>query len=411
MDAHGNIRIDCAGSETSGNALLDPVRVGINGFGRIGRAFTRLVSRQTEKGCITVAHINDPCMNAEQMSYLLRFDSTYGRFKEMVQTVEVNGSEDPASAKSYIKIGSTSGVRVTQEKNFKDIPWNESDVEYVIECSGQCLTVEKANEHLRRSGVEKVILSAPPKDDNIPMFVLGVNHTEYKAGTKIISNSSCTTNCVAPIAQILQRNFGIEEALMTTVHAVTASQKVVDCGGGKNSRNGRCALDNIIPTTTGAASACSRIIPELQGKITGIALRVPVSHVSVVDLTVRTTEPTTLDGIFAAVKKETAEQAPFEELVAICAEETVSTDHTKSFFSAIIDAPSCIQLNPHFFKILAYYDNEMGYAARMVDIVHWVHQQEVKHTALTMKGVSPAVVSTESSASKTKAKAKAKEQG
>lgn len=381
MDADGGIRIDVLLPQSS-----PPVRVGVNGFGRIGRAFTRLIATHVRKGLITLVHINDPHMNITQMEYLLKYDSTYGRFKHNVEMEEeFDPSTTPgkgAATHECLKIGNKSemfSVRVTHEEKFKDIPWNESGVEYVVECSGVCLTMVKASDHLSAAGVQKVILSAPAKESTIPMFVIGVNQKSYVPGTRVLSNASCTTNCLAPIASVIDASFGIEEALMTTVHAVTASQKVVDSAGGKNNRSNRCALDNIIPTTTGAAEACSVILPSLQGKITGLALRVPVSHVSVVDLTVRTTNPTSLQGIMDAMKGEMAKSMPLEDLMQICEEETVSTDWTSSLFSAIIDRPSCIQLNDHFFKILAFYDNEMGYAARLVDLVHYVRVRELEH--------------------------------
>lgn len=403
MDQSGNIRIDTVIGMSQADpdlTIKTPVRVGINGFGRIGRAFTRLVASTCEPGLISLVHVNDPFMNAEQMSYLLRYDSTYGRFSDYVETEKVNDSKglkgpSKGTPTSWLKIVSKNSgsncVRVTQEKNFKDIPWQESDVQYVVECSGQCLTVKKAEGHLASEGVEKVIMSSPPKDgENIPMFVLGVNHDDYQAGTPILSNASCTTNCVAPIVSILEDNFGIEESLMTTVHAVTASQKVVDCSSNKDARSGRCALDNIIPATTGAAKACAAVIPSLQGKITGVALRVPVSHVSMVDLTVRTTKPTSLTDIFEAVGKYAKEDGgEMPDLLEVCHEATVSTDHTGSMRSASIDAPSCIQLNPHFFKIMAFYDNEMGYAARLVDLVCYVKNQDLKEKEKGHKGATP----------------------
>jgi glyceraldehyde 3-phosphate dehydrogenase len=339
-------------------------------------------------------------MTPEQMGYLLRWDSTYGPLKEdvVVEEGEVKDtdvkdekgstgipkfgihSSKTTQCGSFLCIGASNNVKLSHEKKFRDIPWAESGVQYVIECSGQCLTMEKAKEHLHK-GVEKVILSAPPKDESIPMFVMGCNQRDYVCGTPVLSNASCTTNAVAPLVKILNDKFGIKEALMTTVHAATASQKVIDGVSGKDNRAGRSVIDNIIPATTGAADACAKVVPGLEGKLTGLALRVPVSDVSIVDLTFRTETPTTVKAILATFEEAASRGQEMEDLILICNEKTVSTDWKGCLQSCIVDAPSCIMLNEHFFKVLAWYDNEMGYAARLVDMVCYVHRSDAAERA------------------------------
>ena len=360
-----------------------PVRVGLNGFGRIGRIFLRLM-QMSEKGRLEVVAINDPNMDVQSAAYLLKHDTVYGPYNGSVQ-VEDNGKQAIRVTNLRKPGWSESIISWFSFKNARDIPWAAAGVEYVVECSGVNLTTELVNQHLSEHGPQKVILSAPPKDHHIPVFVLGCNTEQYVPGTTILSNASCTTNCVAPIAKILHQNFGLETGLMTTIHAVTASQRVVDvCGQkGMDPRVGRCSLDNIIPASTGAAKLCSQVVPSLEGRITGLALRVPVSDVSVVDLTVNLSKDTTLEAILTAIEKEGGEGGAFDSMIKVDREHTVSTDWRGSLMSAVVDATSCVQLTPRFFKIVAFYDNEMGYAARLVDMVCYTHSQDFG------KGVTP----------------------
>lgn len=323
------------------------VKVGINGFGRIGRlAFRSAVQRDN----VQVVAIND-LLDVEYLAYLLKYDSVHGRFDGTIETNEgkliVNGNE----------------IRITAERNPADINWNKVEAEYVLECTGFFNTIDKASAHLVDKGVKRVILSAPSKD--APMFVMGVNHSDVKASDKIISNASCTTNCLAPLAKVINDNFGLAEGLMTTVHAATSTQKTVDGPSGKWSR-GRAAMNNIIPTTTGAAIAVSKVIPELKGKLTGMAFRVPTADVSVVDLTVKTLKTTSLDEIKAAVKL-----ASENELNGILGYETdplVSQDFVSDTRTSIFDAAASIELNGNFFKLISWYDNEFGYANKLIDL-------------------------------------------
>ena len=373
---------------------MKPVKVGINGFGRIGRLFLRLVFKATEKGRIDVVHINDPCLDASEAVHLLRHDTVYGPCEGVFEAILLKGPND--AEVHWIRLRALSGtddeaveIRFTQHKDAAAIEWDESEVDYVLECSGHNLTQETAKKHLHSSLLpSKVILSAPPKDPSIPVFCIGVNTDTYVPGTSILSNASCTTNCIAPIAKILHDKFGIESALMTSIHAATASQKVVDgsSGKGKSLTIGRCTLDNIIPTSTGAAQMCARVIPGLEDKITGMALRVPVSNVSTMDLSVNLINSTSLPDIFSAIEEasKTGGDGDFEAIVCVEREPTVSSDWRGSLMSAVVDAPSCIELTPNFFKILAFYDNEMGYAARLVDMVCYIHAQECAYE----KGIS-----------------------
>jgi len=323
------------------------IKIGINGFGRIGRLAFRAAMKKEN---VQVVAIND-LLDVDYLAYLLKYDSVHGRFDGTIETNEgkliVNGSE----------------VRITAERNPADIQWNNVGANYVLECTGFFTTIEKASSHLEDKGVKRVLLSAPSKD--APMFVMGVNHSDIKASDKIISNASCTTNCLAPLAKVINDNFGLEEGLMTTVHAATSTQKTVDGPSGKWSR-GRAAMNNIIPTTTGAAVAVSKVIPELDGKLTGMAFRVPTADVSVVDLTVKTLKSTSLDEIKAAIKV-----ASENELNGILGYETdplVSQDFVSDTRTSIFDAAASIELNSNFFKLISWYDNEFGYANKLVDL-------------------------------------------
>ena len=323
------------------------IKIGINGFGRIGRLAFRAAMKKEN---VQVVAIND-LLDVDYLAYLLKYDSVHGRFDGTIETNEgkliVNGNE----------------IRITAERNPADINWNKVEAEYVLECTGFFNTIDKASAHLVDKGVKRVILSAPSKD--APMFVMGVNHSDVKASDKIISNASCTTNCLAPLAKVINDNFGLAEGLMTTVHAATSTQKTVDGPSGKWSR-GRAAMNNIIPTTTGAAIAVSKVIPELKGKLTGMAFRVPTADVSVVDLTVKTLKTTSLDEIKAAVKL-----ASENELNGILGYETdplVSQDFVSDTRTSIFDAAASIELNGNFFKLISWYDNEFGYANKLIDL-------------------------------------------
>lgn len=323
------------------------IKIGINGFGRIGRLAFRAAMKKEN---VQVVAIND-LLDVDYLAYLLKYDSVHGRFDGTIETKDgkliVDGNE----------------IRITAERDPANIQWNKVGAEYVLECTGFFNTIDKASSHLEDKGVKRVILSAPSKD--APMFVMGVNHADVKSSDKIISNASCTTNCLAPLAKVINDNFGLEEGLMTTVHAATSTQKTVDGPSGKWSR-GRAAMNNIIPTTTGAAKAVSKVIPELEGKLTGMAFRVPTADVSVVDLTVKTLKPTSLDEIKAVIKL-----ASENELNGILGYETdplVSQDFVSDTRTSIFDAAASIELNSNFFKLISWYDNEFGYANKLVDL-------------------------------------------
>nr|WCZ69506.1 glyceraldehyde-3-phosphate dehydrogenase 2 [Eocanthecona furcellata] len=309
-------------------------KIGINGFGRIGR----LVLRNAIDSGAQVAAINDPFINVEYMVYLFKYDSTHGRFKGSVshsgQNLVVNGKE----------------IRVFQERDPASIPWGEAGAEYVVEATGVFTTVEKCKPHLK-GGAKKVIITAPSAD--APMFVCGVNLDAYKPDMDIVSNASCTTNCLAPLAKVIHDNFGIEEGLMTTVHAVTATQKTVDGPSGKLWRDGRGAAQNIIPAATGAAKAVGKVIPSLNGKLTGMAFRVPVSNVSVVDLTARLQKDATYDEIKKKIKE--AAEGPLKGILAYTDEQVVSSDFIGNTASSTFDAEAGIQLNNRFVKLISWY--------------------------------------------------------
>jgi glyceraldehyde 3-phosphate dehydrogenase len=325
------------------------IKVGINGFGRIGRlAFRASVLRND----IDIVGIND-LIDVEYMAYMLKYDTIHGGFKGTVSVKDghlvVNGNT----------------IRVTAEKDPANLKWNEVGAEYVIESTGLFLTREKAEAHLK-AGAKRVILSAPSKDDT-PMFVPGVNHTTYKKEMDIISNASCTTNCLAPITKVLHDNFGIVEGLMTTVHSTTATQKTVDGPSAKDWRGGRAASGNIIPSSTGAAKAVTKVIPELKGKLTGMAFRVPTLNVSVVDLTCRLEKATDYDAIKAAMKK--ASETTLKGILGYTEDEVVSSDFIGDARTSIFDAKAGIMLNANFVKIVAWYDNEWGYSCKVVELV------------------------------------------
>jgi glyceraldehyde 3-phosphate dehydrogenase len=325
------------------------VKLGINGFGRIGRLVARAAS---ERNDIELVAINDPFMDLDYMVYMFKYDSTHGRFPG---TVEAKDGKLVINGKA---------ISVFAEKDPALIKWGEAGADIVCESTGVFTTKDKAAIHLK-GGAKKVIISAPSKD--APMFVVGVNSDKYDASIDVLSNASCTTNCLAPVAKVLHDNYGIIEGLMTTVHSYTATQKTVDGPSGKDWKGGRGAAQNIIPSSTGAASAVGKVIPALEGKLTGMAFRVPTPDVSVVDLTVRLEKATTYDDI-KKLMKSVSESGPLKGIVAYTEDEVVSSDFITDSHSCIFDAGSGIALNNNFVKVICWYDNEWGYSNRLVDL-------------------------------------------
>ncbi|OMJ72654.1 hypothetical protein SteCoe_28850 [Stentor coeruleus] len=334
------------------------VRVGINGFGRIGRLVLRAALANKE---VSVQAVNDPFMDINYMAYLFKRDSVHGNYPG---NVSVQGSKIVVDGHE---------IQVLAEKDPTKLPWKSTGSEYVAECTGAFTNSEKLSMHLQ-AGASKVVLSAPPKDD-VPMFVMGVNHHKYTKDLKIVSNASCTTNCLAPLAKVVHDNFGIVEGLMTTVHAMTANQLTVDgpSKGGKDWRAGRAASGNIIPASTGAAKAVGKVIPELKGKITGMAFRVPTLDVSVVDLTVKLAKPANYEDIVNAVKN--AASGDMKGILGWTDEEVVSADFIHDSRSSIFDVKAGIQLNPSFVKLVTWYDNEWGYSNRLIDLLVHISKQ------------------------------------
>lgn len=333
------------------------IRIAINGFGRIGRLVLRSVFERED---FEVVGIND-LLPPDYMAYMLRYDSIHGRFPGEVSSTEssliVNGQEIPAFS----------------ESDPEKLPWAKLGAEYVIEATGRFTTKEKSEAHIR-AGARKVIISAPSKD--APMFVMGVNNDKYDPSYNIISNASCTTNCLAPIAKVINDNFGIETGLMTTVHAVTATQKTVDAPSAKDWRGGRAASGNIIPSSTGAAAAVGKVIPELSGKLTGMSFRVPTLDVSVVDLTVNLKKPTSYEEICAAVKR--ASENEMKGILGYTDDLVVSTDFIHDSRISIFDAKAGIPLTDTFVKLVAWYDNEWGYSVKLLDLAKFVHERDAK---------------------------------
>ncbi|WP_053991166.1 type I glyceraldehyde-3-phosphate dehydrogenase [Mangrovimonas sp. TPBH4] len=326
---------------------MSKLKLGINGFGRIGRIVFRATINRSD---VEVVAIND-LLDVEHLAYLLKYDSVHGKFDG---TVEVKDGHLVVNGKT---------VRITAERDPKALKWDEVGADIVAECTGIFTTLETAQYHID-AGAKKVVISAPSKD--APMFVMGVNHTEAKASDTIVSNASCTTNCLAPVAKVLNDNFGIEEALMTTVHATTATQLTVDGPSRKDYRGGRSALLNIIPASTGAAKAVGKVIPELNGKLTGMAFRVPTANVSVVDLTVKLQKETSLDEIKKAFKA--ASEGVMEGVLGYTDELVVSQDFVSDARTSIFDADAAIELNSTFFKVVSWYDNEFGYSNKLIDL-------------------------------------------
>lgn len=328
---------------------MSKIKVGINGFGRIGRLVFRVLA---ERENFEVVGIND-LVDADYLAYMLKYDSVHGAFKGEISVEEntliVNGQK----------------IRVTAEKDPANLKWNEIGADYIIEATGIFMTKESAGKHIE-AGAKKVILTGPSKDDT-PMFVMGVNEDKLTAEDTIISNASCTTNCLAPLAKVIHENFGIAEGLMTTVHATTATQKTVDGPSSKDWRGGRSAMNNIIPSSTGAAKAVGKVIPELNGKLTGMSFRVPTVDVSVVDLTVRLEKETNYDEIKKVMKD--AADGPLKGIIGYTEDAVVSQDFVGDVRTSIFDAGAGIMLSPTFVKLVAWYDNEMGYSNKVVDLL------------------------------------------
>lgn len=332
---------------------MSKIKIGINGFGRIGRLVFRVA---VAKENIEVVGIND-LLDVDYIAYMLKYDSTHGLFNG---TVEVENGCLVVNGKK---------IRVTQVMNPADLKWNEVGADYVVEATGLFLDKAKTQAHLD-AGAKKVVMTAPSKDDT-PMFVMGVNHTSYKNDMNFVSNASCTTNCLAPIVKVLNDNFGILEGLMTTVHATTATQKTVDGPSKKDWRGGRGAGQNIIPSSTGAAKAVGKVIPALNGKLTGMAFRVPTANVSVVDLTCRLEKPASYQAICAAMKK--ASEGELKGVLGYTEDAVVSTDFLGDARTSIFDAGAGIGLNDNFVKVISWYDNEWGYSAKVVELIEYMN--------------------------------------
>ena len=331
---------------------MNKIKVGINGFGRIGRITLRAMLQRDD---MEVVAIND-LLNVEHLAYLLKYDSVHGKLDG---NVHLDGNNLVVNGNS---------IRVTSERDPSNINWGELNTDVVAECTGIFTTMEKAELHLH-AGAKKVAVSAPSKD--IPMFVMGVNSSLLNADHKIVSNASCTTNCLAPVAKVLNDNYGIVGGLMTTVHAATATQMTVD-GPAKNYRLGRSSLNNIIPSTTGAAIAVGKVIPELDGKLTGMAFRIPTANVSVVDLTVLLEKETSYEDIKKKFKE--ASENELKGVLDYTEEAVVSQDYVGSTYTSNFDANAGIELNPNYFKIISWYDNEYGYSTKLVELISEIHK-------------------------------------
>ena len=334
------------------------VKVGINGFGRIGRLVLRASLTRDD---VQVVAINDPAISVDYMVYMMKYDTAQGRFNGEVYAKDgklvVNGKE----------------ITVYALFNPEEIPWRDTGVEYVVESTGLFTTTEKASAHLK-GGAKKVVISAPSSD--APMFVMGVNQDKYTKDMTVISNASCTTNCLAPLTKVINDNFGIVEGLMTTVHSTTATQKTVDGPSKKDWRGGRAASANIIPSSTGAAKAVGKVIPELNGKLTGMSFRVPTIDVSVVDLTCRLAKPATYEEIKAAVKK--ASEGELKGILDYKEDDVVSSDFLGDPHTSIFDAKAGIALNDNFVKLVSWYDNEWGYSNKVVDLISYISKVDAK---------------------------------
>ena len=329
------------------------IRIGINGFGRIGRLVFRAGIVRDD---IEIVAVNAPDKTPEQLAYATKYDSVHGRFNGTVEVVDGN------------LVVNGKNVKLLNSRDPSQLPWGEMGVDYVLECTGKFLTKEAAQPHLD-AGAKVVVLSGPSKDDT-PMFVCGVNLDKYDPSMTVVSNASCTTNCLAPLAKVINDKFGIIEGLMTTVHAGTATQNVVDAFSKKNWRLSRSCFENIIPSTTGAAKAVGKVIPELKGKLTGMSMRIPSADVSIVDLTCRLEKGASYDEICAAVKE--AAEGPMAGVLAYTDEEVVSSDFRTDPHTSIFDANAGISLNPNFVKLVAWYDNEWGFSNKMLDLTKYI---------------------------------------
>jgi len=328
------------------------VKIGINGFGRIGRIAFRIASERSD---VEIVGIND-LLDVNHLAYLLKYDSVHGQFKGTIETrngnLVVNGNE----------------IRITSERNPEDLKWDIVGADIVLDCTGIFTTLQGAKKHLQ-AGAKKVAISAPSVD--APMFVMGVNHLEINSSHNIVSNASCTTNCLAPLAKVVNDNFGLVEGLMTTVHAATATQFTVDGPSIKNYRLGRASLNNIVPASTGAAKAVGKVIPELNGKLTGMAFRVPTVDVSVVDLTCRLDKSATFEEVKAAIKK--ASENELKGILGYTEEGVVSQDFVSEPKTSTFDANASIGLNDNFVKLISWYDNEYGYSSKLVDLAQYIN--------------------------------------
>jgi len=336
-----------------------PVKVGINGFGRIGRLVLRAA---VKNNAVEVVAVNDPFIDLEYMVYMFKYDSTHGRYQGTVETKDGKLVVDGKS------------IAVFNERDPASIPWGKAGATYIVESTGVFTTTEKASAHLK-GGAKKVVISAPSAD--APMYVMGVNETSYTKDKVVVSNASCTTNCLAPVVKVVNDKFGIEEGLMTTVHACTATQKTVDGPSSKDWRGGRGAYQNIIPSSTGAAKAVGKVIPEVNGKLTGMAFRVPVADVSVVDLTVRLKKDASYDDIKKAMK-EASLSGPLKGILGYTEDDVVSQDFMGDAHSSIFDAKAGIPLNGKFVKLIAWYDNEYGYSNRVVELIAYMANVDEK---------------------------------
>jgi len=333
-------------------------KVGINGFGRIGRLVLRAALLNKE---IEVVGVNDPFIDLEYMVYMFKYDSTHGRFKG-----EVGSKDGKLVIDGHV-------IAVFGSKTINEIPWKDVGADYIVESTGVFIKKEQAQDHIK-SGGKRVIITAPSPD--APMFVMGVNENNYDPSMTIISNASCTTNCLAPLAKVIHEKFGILEGLMTTIHATTATQKTVDGPSGKDWRAGRGASQNIIPATTGAAKAVGEVLPSLKGKLTGMSFRVPTPDVSVVDLTCRLEKGATYKEICSAIKESSEKE--LKGIMGYTEDEVVSTDFLGDSRSSIFDAKAGISLNPNFVKLVSWYDNEWGYSHRVVDLLHFIAKKDQK---------------------------------
>ncbi|XP_019166633.1 PREDICTED: glyceraldehyde-3-phosphate dehydrogenase, cytosolic [Ipomoea nil] len=327
------------------------IKIGINGFGRIGRLVARVALQRED---VELVAVNDPFITTEYMTYMFKYDTVHGQWKH---------KELKVKDEKTLLFGEQE-VRVFGIRNPEEIPWGETGADYIVESTGVFTDKDKAAAHLK-GGAKKVVISAPSKD--APMFVVGVNEKEYKPELDIVSNASCTTNCLAPLAKVIHDKFGIVEALMTTVHSITATQKTVDGPSMKDWRGGRAASFNIIPSSTGAAKAVGKVLPALNGKLTGMAFRVPTVDVSVVDLTVRIEKEASYDEVKEAIKE--AANGPLKGIIGYTDEDVVSTDFVGDNRSSIFDAKAGIALNKNFHKLVSWYDNEWGYSTRVIDLI------------------------------------------